>query len=547
MLAIRSNQSCVRHPAFCCSMKAVWLPSSLFFGSRPARDFGPPSAVKSLIIALLLVTGSMAVADETEAENAENALSGLAVAHALEGVLTKVIEQAENSVVPIAIFREGGVAETNRVIGGRGFRVSDPASQPRLDAVPDAYGTGVVVSEGGLILTNAHVLDSGGGGARRIFIRLAGRPLWDEVRIKATDPYSDLAVLEGIAPEYAKHSWQPMSLGDGAKVRKGQIVVTLGNPFALASDGEVSAGWGIISNLRRKLPPEQKSTNTPSRPSMHHLGTLIQTDAKLNLGTSGGPLLNLQGKMVGLTTSLAAIEGHESAAGYAIAVDAAFRRAMGLLMEGREVEYGFMGIRPGELKWAERIAGQRGVRVQSVVNGGPAVGRVRRMDIVTHIDGQQVDSLDALLLSIGRTPAHQAVELSVLREGRPLTIPVKLTKNRIWGDAVATVQPPLWRGLRVEHPAAMRPFSDVWQIPTNCVIVRNVLPGTPADKAGLQPGMQIHRLADNPVDSVAVFEQVSRGLKGPVSVEVHDMRGGPPRVFQIAPQPNEPPPKSAPR
>ena len=537
MLAIRSNQSCVRRPVFCSSMKAEWLSSSLFFVSRSARDFGPPSVVKGLIIVLLFATASMAVAEETDADSAESAPSGLAVAHALEGVLTKVIEQVENSVVPIAIFREGGVAETNRVIGGRGFRVSDPASQPRLDAVPDAYGTGVVVSESGLILTNAHVLDSGGGGVMRIFIRLADRPLWDEVRIKATDPYSDLAVLEGIAPEYAKQSWRPMPMGDGSKLRKGQIVVTLGNPFALASDGEVSAGWGIISNLRRKLPPEQKSTNAPSRPSMHHLGTLIQTDAKLNLGTSGGPLLNLQGKMVGLTTSLAAIEGHETAAGYAIAVDAAFRRAMGLLMEGREVEYGFMGIRPGELKWAERTAGQRGVRVQSVVNGGPAVGRVRRMDIVTHIDGQKVDSLDALLLSIGSKPAHQAVELRVLRAGQPLTIPVTLTKNRVWGDAVTTVQPPPWRGLRVEHPAAMRPFSDVWQIPTSCVIVRAVLPGTPADKAGLRPGMHIHRLADIPVGSVAVFEQVSRKLSGSVSVEVHDMRGGPPRIFQIAPQP----------
>ena len=201
-----------------------------------------------------------------------------------------------------------------------------------------------------------------------------------------------------------------------------------------------------------------------------------------------------------------------------------------------------MGIRPGELRWDERIAGQRGVRVQSVVNGGPAVGRVRRMDVVTHIGGQRVDSLDALLLSIGRTPAHQTVKLSVLREERPLTIPVKLTKNRIWGDAVATVQPLPWRGLRVEHPAAMRPFSDVWQIPTDCVIVQAVLPGTPADTAGLRPGMQIHRLAEIPVDSVAVFEQVSQELQGTVSVEVHDMRGGPPRMFEIAPQP-----KSAPR
>ncbi|MBC19659.1 MAG: hypothetical protein CMJ74_05270 [Planctomycetaceae bacterium] len=538
MTAICLKQSFSRRLAHYYPMKVDWLSSGLFFvfSLSPWRVYR--DVVISLVIGLFILSVGLALGDELDPRGS---LSGLAVAQAMEGAIIKVIEQTENSVVPIAIFRKGGVAESSRVIGGRGFRVSDPASQPRLDAVPDAYGTGVVVSASGLILTNLHVLQGGGDVIARIFIRRPGRPLWDEVRIKASDPYSDLAVLEGIAPDYAKQLWRPMLLGDGEKARKGQIVITLGNPYALASDGEVSAGWGIISNLRRRLPADQHSGKAPSRPSMHHLGTMIQTDAKLNLGTSGGPLLNLQGEMIGLTTSLAAIEGHESAAGYAIAVDSAFRRALGLLKEGREVEYGFMGIRPGELKWNERIAGQRGVRVQSVVNGGPAVGTVRRMDVVTHIDGQQVGSLDALLLAIGRKPAHQTVQLRVLRDGRPLVIPVTLTKNRIWGTAVATVQSVPWRGLRVEYPAAMRPFSDVWQIPSDCVTVRSVVAGSPSDVAGLRPGMQIFRLADIPIDSVAVFKQVSQDLTGTVRVEVRDKPGGPPWVFKVAPLPEESP------
>ena len=466
----------------------------------------------------------------------KESLSGLAVATALEEVLIQVIAEAADSVVPIAIFRAGGVAESNRIVGSRGFRVADPASTPPLDAVPDAYGTGVVVNDEGLILTNQHVVQ-GAVAALRIFIRVPERPLWDEVRIKATDTYSDLAVLEGVSPGFAKRKWRPMPLGDGEKLRKGQIVITLGNPFALARDGEVSAGWGIVSNLRRKLPPTRGSAKTPRRPSMHHLGTLIQTDAKLNLGTSGGPLLNLQGEMIGLTTSLAAIEGHERAAGYALAVDQSFRRALGLLMQGREVEYGFMGIRPGELKESERIAGQRGVRVQSVINGGPVVGQVRRMDVVTHIDGESVDSLDGLLLRIGRSPAHQEVILRVLRKGRPLNIPVKLTKNRVWGDSIATVQPSSWRGLRIDHPAAMRPFSDVWQTPTECVVVREVFKGSPAEKAGIEPGMQIHRLGNVPTYSVAAFRQGIKDLTGPIQVEVQNPRGGPPEFYEIAESP----------
>ena len=357
------------------------------------------------------------------------------------------------------------------------------------------------------------------------------------MRIKASDPYSDLAVLEGLSKEYAQRIWRPMPLGDGATLKKGQIVISLGNPFALARDGEVSAGWGIVSNLRRRLPRRTDSPKAPSRPTMHHLGTLIQTDAKLNLGASGGPLLNLRGEMVGLTTSLSAVEGHERAAGYAVAVDAAFRRALGLLMQGREVEYGFMGIRPGELKPQERAAGQRGVRVQSVINGGPAVGQVRRMDVITHINGDQVDSLNELLLRIGRAEAHQEVELKLLRNNRPLTIPVKLTKNRVWGESIATAARPAWRGIRVDHPAAMRPFLDVWQIPVECVTVREVIEGSAADQAGLRPGMHIYRLGETPTDSVESFYRMVSGLQGTIEVEVRNPRGGPAERFEIGETP----------
>ena len=194
--------------------------------------------------------------------------TGLTVAVALEQVLTRVIADAEVSVVPIAIFRAGGVAESDRGIGGRGFRVADPESTPSLDAVPDIYATGVVVSDRGLVLTNHHVIRGAEKGSR-IFIRTPGRPLWDEMRIKASDPYGDLAILEGISPDYAGRKWRPMPLGDGSALKKGQIVISLGNPFALARDGEVSAGWGIVSNLRRRLPAESNTAGGPAPGNTH--------------------------------------------------------------------------------------------------------------------------------------------------------------------------------------------------------------------------------------------------------------------------------------
>src|SRR5207253_7102267 len=124
--------------------------------------------------------------------------------------------------------------------------------------------------------------------------------------VKAADPWFDLALLkvEGAG-------LKPISFGDGHSVKKGAFVIALGNPYAIARDGKPSASWGIISNLQRQAPPPRTATRaSDGRETLHHYGTLIQTDARLELGTSGGALVNLKGEMIGLTTSLAALSGH---------------------------------------------------------------------------------------------------------------------------------------------------------------------------------------------------------------------------------------------
>ena len=153
---------------------------------------------------------------------------------------------------------------------------------------------------------------------------------------------------------------------------RGRSSLALGNPYAIARDGQASAGWGIVANLARKAPPAPEDSEAAGKRTLHHFGTLIQTDAKLNLGTSGGPLLNLRGEMVGLCVALAATAGYETSAGYAIPVDATFRRVLEVLKQGREVEYGFLGIQPANLQPQEVLAGLHGTRVDSVVRGTPA-------------------------------------------------------------------------------------------------------------------------------------------------------------------------------
>src|SRR5262249_42495116 len=141
-------------------------------------------------------------------------------------------------------------------------------------------------------------------------------------------------------------------------VRKGQIVIALGNPYAIARDGSASATWGIVSNISRQAMAEGEPTDSEARrnETIHHLGTLIQLDARLDLGTSGGALLNLQGELIGMTTSLAAIVGYEKSAGFAIPFDDSMKRIIESLRQGKEVEYGFLGVTPGEILPGESVS-----------------------------------------------------------------------------------------------------------------------------------------------------------------------------------------------
>ncbi len=230
------------------------------------------------------------------APSAAQQVTGLQAAAAIEGAMVDAIAQAEQSVVAIARVRrlENQPLEIGVNPFGRPL-LADQASPGTAEFIPNEYATGVVVDAGGLILTAAHVLQDDCD----YWVTTPDRRIYKVIRPKAADPRSDLAVLEIDATGLV-----PIKFGDGSQLKKGQIVIALGNPYAIARDGQASASWGIVSNLTRKAGPSPDPFNP--KPSLPQYGTLIQTDARLNLGTSGGALVNLQGEMVGLTISLAA-------------------------------------------------------------------------------------------------------------------------------------------------------------------------------------------------------------------------------------------------
>lgn len=272
------------------------------------------------------------------------------VVASLEAAMTEAIARAESSVVAIHRDKAENTQETLAVRGRKpagSFRepseldVRPPRRSDPDDFISFDYGSGVVIGDEGQILTAFHVVR----GARHLRVRATGNPSFD-AEVIAADPRSDLAVIvPRTIPGVERPRLTPLAIGDASRLRKGSFLVALGNPFNAARDGSPSASWGILSNLARRLVSDEDKI-----PRLQNYPTLLQLDAKLNLGMSGGAVINLKGELVGLTTTAASPAGFDSQAGYAIPMDKIGRRIVMTLKLGKEVEYGLLGIisRPHE-------------------------------------------------------------------------------------------------------------------------------------------------------------------------------------------------------
>jgi serine protease Do len=488
-------------------------------GPISTRTRGGRAEYLAGLLPALALLAVLALADRAAAQEP----SGLQTAVALEKLLTDTIARTEKSVVAIARVRKDQPGENFRLefrpdpFGRR----TGPAAPPQPgdpDFLPNEYGAGVVIDRRGLVLTAYHVL----GEDSEYFVTTTDHRVY-RATIKAADPRSDLAVLAIEGSDVASTNLAPIQFGDAAALRKGQIVLTLGNPYAIARDGQPSAGWGIVANLARKAPPE--SPDPAGKRTLHHFGTLIQTDAKLNLGASGGPLLNLKGEMVGLCVSLAAMAGYETSAGYAIPVDPTFRRVIDVLKQGREVEYGLLGVLPINLQPQERMTGLQGTRVDRVEPGTPAARfGLRPDDIITAVENTPIYDADGLVLEVGKLPVEAAAHLTVIRSGRKRTVEVTLGKYPVRGRKIVTVRPDAWRGLRVDYASA---YTDPDQavrsgvmFGDDAVVVTEVDPNTPAAQAGLKRGMLISLVDGKPVRTPKEFQAAIAEKAGAVQVKL---------------------------
>ena len=289
--------------------------------------------------------------------------------------VTTVAERLSPSVANLRVSR--------RVRGGR---------------ILDGGGSGVVITPDGFTLTSAHVVARTEGKGRASFVD--GREL--EFEVVGSDPLSDLAVLRVDARDLV-----PAELGDAERLRVGQLVVAIGNPHGFT--GSVTAG--VVSALGRSLP-------TRSGANVRVVDNVIQTDAALNPGNSGGALADGRGRVVGINTAVAGV-----GLGLAVPINAATRRILGALMAEGRFRRAYLGIaggpRPLPPRLARELGRKSGVEIAQVVEGGPAdLAGMRAEDLIVELEGTPIEGMDDLQRVVVSEVIGRAVRAKVVRGGR---------------------------------------------------------------------------------------------------------------------------------
>ncbi len=283
------------------------------------------------------------------------------------------------------------------------------ARRVRGGRVATGGGSGVVVTPDGFMLTSAHVVAAAHGTVEASFVD--GREVSAEV--VGADPLSDLAVLRSDSADLV-----PAVLGDAEDLRVGQLVVAIGNPNGFA--GSVTAG--VVSALGRSLPVR-------SRAAGRIVENVIQTDAALNPGNSGGALADGRGCVVGINTAVAGV-----GLGLAVPINATTRRIIGALMRDGRFVRAYIGIaggsRPLPPKLARELGRTAGVEVVEVVEGSPAAkAGLRPEDLIVSVGGTDVEGADDLQRLMASELIGERIDALVIRDGRALTVelvPVEL-------------------------------------------------------------------------------------------------------------------------
>jgi serine protease Do len=346
-------------------------------------------------------------------------------------------------------------------------------------------GSGVIVNADGTILTNNHVIE----GASEILVTMQDKREF-KAKVLGRDPKTDLAVVK-IEKVEGKGQLRPAALGDSDKLRVGEWVLAIGNPFGFSST--VTAG--IVSAKGRFI-------------GAGPYDDFIQTDAPINPGNSGGPLFNMRGEVVGINAAIFSPSGASVGIGFAVPVNTAKTLLPELISKGK-VTRGYLGINiqdvTDDLASSLGLKSTKGALVSEVLEDSPAQkAGFKRGDVVTTFNGKEIENSRELASVVAATPVGKSVTVKVLREGKEMSLQVQTgdlsTHDSEKEDGEETASKGKW-GLQLRDVDPMLAQQMGLKMEKG-VVVTAVQQGSPAEESGVRPGDVILEVNREPVKTV---------------------------------------------
>jgi serine protease Do len=377
-------------------------------------------------------------------------------------------------------------------------------------------GSGFIIDKAGFVVTNNHVVDA----SKKITVKLPdGRSF--TAKLVGTDPVTDVALLK----IDSKTPLPTVEFGDDKRLRVGDWVVAVGNPFGLSN----SVTAGIVSSLGRNIESSQQYTN------------FIQIDAPINRGNSGGPTFDLRGQVIGMNSMIFSPSGGSVGIGFAIPASLIHDVVAQLKTHGK-VSRGYLGVNiqsvTPEIAASLGIKDGKGAIVADVVPNGPAAkAGFEQGDVVTAIDGVAVEDSTDLTRKVAAVPAGQTAVFSVSRAGKAMQLKAaignrpdeKVAANLQAGGSAATSANAAGLALSSVTPESKRTFNVGDNVSSGAIITK-VDPDSDAADKGLQPGDVVlkvgNRVVHNPADFQSGVADAKKGGRSSVLLLVQRNQGG---------------------